>query len=467
MMFRRFSTVISIGSLLFVYYLFFAYASPYAATWDQVDFALALDRYDLFAMQPHFPGYPYFILGGMLVHSFVENPAQALAIWNGLFMVSATVPIFLLAKQYVKEHAWLLTALIQSLSYVILIVTQPMSEGAAIAVLWWYIWSLERALHSSKWSSQLLPLFLFSVMVGIRLSYFPFGVGILYVWWKTFRDFKRVALYFLLACLFQFFWIGAVAATEGGITNFIKLALSFTSGHFEQWGGAISTDEQPFWHRLITLVFYNIIWTGMACQSVVLLIFWGMIVFFNRGKINMPMMYQWFMASYFLWALFAQNIDKPRHIVPFVGMLAFFLFVRFFRSFPRFCALAIIVLMTQLVVGANAVHQQATQLPAVYQLAYDFQEKDETFVMFTWEETRVLQYLNVSFPHERVFSFDVFKREKANYPNATVYVTDHVIKGFQGQGMDVSKHIRKIKTYHSSRLLDPVYGRITVYEWTE
>ena len=42
--------------------------SPFAASWDEVDFVLALDRFDLLAMQPHFPGYPYFVLGAMAVH---------------------------------------------------------------------------------------------------------------------------------------------------------------------------------------------------------------------------------------------------------------------------------------------------------------------------------------------------------------------------------------------------------------
>ncbi len=56
--------IVSIIVLFTVCASYFVYASPFAATWDEVDFALALDRYDLLAMQPHFPGYPYFILAG-------------------------------------------------------------------------------------------------------------------------------------------------------------------------------------------------------------------------------------------------------------------------------------------------------------------------------------------------------------------------------------------------------------------
>ncbi|TXK86803.1 nucleoporin-interacting protein, partial [Parageobacillus sp. SY1] len=56
---NRLLSYFSLVILLCLFFVEIYYASPYAATWDQVDFALALDRYDLLAMQPHFPGYPY------------------------------------------------------------------------------------------------------------------------------------------------------------------------------------------------------------------------------------------------------------------------------------------------------------------------------------------------------------------------------------------------------------------------
>lgn len=457
----------SIIGLFAVYISYIVYASPFAATWDEVDFALALERYDLLAMQPHFPGYPYFIFGGMLIHSFVANPAKALAIWNGLLMISTSIPIYLLAKTFVeKKYAWVVTALVQSLSYVMLIVSQPMSEGSALAVLWWYVWSLQRALHSDRIDMQLLPLWLFSVMLGIRLSYVPFGIGILYVWWKRKYRVKQLLLYSLVAIAFQFIWISAVAATEG--TGFWHLALSFTTGHFTQWGGTVSTDEAPFWQRAIVLIFYNIIWTGMAKQSIWLLSCFVILLAIMWKQIAIPPLYRLLLLTYFLWALLAQNIEKPRHILPIVVIVSFFLFVSALQSPSRLrLTVVFVLLLSQTMLGMQAVKHQATQLPATYQLAYDFEQKEKPFIIFTWEETRVFEYLSVSFPHERVFSFDVFQREKAAFPHAKVYVTDHVIKGFQAQGIDVRPYIHPVRTYESSLLSDPVYGHITVYEWRE
>jgi hypothetical protein len=90
---------IGCAALIIQFFLELKYANPFAATWDQVDFSLALSRYDLLAMQPHFPGYPYFILGGMMIHTIIDNPAKALSTFNVLAMLSATIPIFLLLKK--------------------------------------------------------------------------------------------------------------------------------------------------------------------------------------------------------------------------------------------------------------------------------------------------------------------------------------------------------------------------------
>ncbi|KFZ42447.1 nucleoporin-interacting protein [Anoxybacillus flavithermus] len=459
--------IVSIIALVVVYISYFVYASPFAATWDEVDFALALERYDLLAMQPHFPGYPYFIFGGMLIHSFIDNPAKALAVWNGLLMMSATIPIYLLAKTFVeKKYAWVVTALVQSLSYVMLIVSQPMSEGSALAILWWYVWSLQRALHSDRVDVQLLPLWLFSVMLGIRLSYIPFGIGILYVWWKRAYRPKKLLLYSFGAVAFQFIWIMAVATTEG--EGFWQLALSFTTGHFTKWGGTVSTDETSFLQRVCILVFYNIIWTGIAKQSIWLLSCFVVLLTMTWKRITLPSLYRLLLLTYFLWALFAQNIEKPRHILPIVVIVSFFLFVSVLRSLSRFRLIVMLVLLlSQTIIGIQGIKHQATRLPATYQLAYDFEQKEKPFIIFTWEETRVFEYLRVAFPHARVFSFDVFQREKAAFPHAKVYVTDHVVKGFQAQGINVRPYIHQVRTYESSLLSDPIYGRITVYEWRE
>jgi hypothetical protein len=470
-------TFIGVSTLSLLFYVEYQYASPYAATWDQVDFALALHRYDLLAMQPHFPGYPYFILGGMIVSSFIENPAKALSIFNVFMMLSATIPIFLLAKKYYKSDvAWMITCLIQSSGFLMPIVTQPMSEGAAIAVLWWYLWAVQMARERLTLPVHLLPLFFLGVLLGIRLSYLPFAVALLFLWyddWKTYKRISRLVILFVAALFFQLIWVGAVALTEGSITGFIKLALAFTSGHFQEWGGAVTAENDSFFERLFTIIFYNIIWTGIASQTVFLLIAYVVVVFFAVRKTNNATIIPYWLLIisivYFLWAWLAQNIEKPRHIAPLVTIILLYIWGRYFSvgksMYKKWFALTVFII--QVIVGSIHVYEQATHLPATYQLTYDLQKVDAPFVVYTWEETRVMEYLDADFIHKRVLHFDVFLQDKANYKHATIYLTDHVVKGFAAQGVSLKGNLRKVKTYQSSTLADPVYGEITLYEWID
>jgi hypothetical protein len=83
---RIFLLGISITAIIIVFVSQLHFINPYTSSWDQVDFALAVKRYDLMAMQPHFPGYPFFILGGKFIHLFMMDPSKALTIFNIFFM---------------------------------------------------------------------------------------------------------------------------------------------------------------------------------------------------------------------------------------------------------------------------------------------------------------------------------------------------------------------------------------------
>lgn len=59
-----------------------------------------------------------------------------------------------------------------------------MSEGAALAVLWWYMWSVDRAFWTNEFRAQFLPVILFAVLMGIRLSYAPFWIALILLVWQ-------------------------------------------------------------------------------------------------------------------------------------------------------------------------------------------------------------------------------------------------------------------------------------------
>lgn len=464
--------------IVFTFFIRFMYSVSFPSSWDQVDFVLALDRYDLLAMQPHFPGYPIFIFGGMLVHLFIENPSLALSVFNGIITVSAAVPIYLLARRYVDRVSSLaVTLVLQSSVYFMILVSQPMSEGAAIGVLWWFLWSLMIGFDNNKIRYQLLPLLLFSILMGIRLSYLPLGIGLLFLWWfdyKRNKDSIRLAGFILLAVLFQMIWVIALIMTEGSLDGFIKLSMAFVTGHFTSWGGTVVDTHEPFFTRLYELVINNIIYVGMFAKSSILLIGFVAISiiallknktdeagnFLKKHYVMLTLL-----LIYFLWNLFAQNVEKPRHSYPITLMLLFLWLVSIAgkHTLLKWACMGLAVM--QLIIGIPILKEQAAKNPAVYQMANHLAQQDEEIVVYTWEETRVFQYLDVPFEHKRFYTYDLFLQDKKYNKNKKIYVTNHLIEGFKEQGIDVSENLAEVKTFKSNELFDPVYDEITLYRW--
>ncbi|WP_226535748.1 hypothetical protein [Fictibacillus halophilus] len=473
-------SVIIILLIVFTFVIRFMFSVTFPSTWDQVDFVLALDRYDLLAMQPHFPGYPIFIFGGMIVHLFIENPSLSLSVFNGIIAVSAAIPMYLLARKYVDGvSALIVTLALQSSVYFMILVSQPMSEGSAIGVLWWFLWSLNIGLHNNKIRYQLLPLFLFSILMGIRLSYLPFGFGLLFLWWfdyKRNKDSIRLILFIFLAVLFQMIWVVALIMTEGSLNGFIKLSLAFVTGHFTSWGGTVVDTHEPFFTRLYELVINNIIYVGMFAKSfIILLVFAGISIiallknktdaagnFLKKHYVMLTLL-----LMYFLWNLFAQNIEKPRHSYPITLMLLFLwlVYITGKHTLLKWACMGLTVM--QLVIGIPILKEQAEKNPAVYQTANYLTQQDEEIVVYTWEETRVFQYLDVPFEHKRFYTYDLFLQDKKYNKNKKIYVTNHLIEGFKEQGIDVSDHLEEVKTFRSNELFDPVYDEITLYRWID
>lgn len=467
------ASVLSISYLIWVQ---FAYLNTFAASWDQVDFALALERFDLMAMQPHFPGYPYFILGGKFIHLWVEGEASSLTVFNIVAYLSALWPMYFLAKKvFNRPLSLFLAALLYSSSYTLIIVNQPMSEGAALACLWWYFWSLDKARKENSRKAAFLPLFLFSVLLGIRLSYLPFAVGLLYLFYKKKYSKKQIFFHAIGAMLLQLVWVGALVFSEGSLKGFVKLSLAFTSGHFNSWGNTAADSSVPFWERAKILLADNLLWTGAFSQSFLLAALYIFVIglFCYRWKRNKlyvspaGRLAVVMSLAYFFWALFAQNIDKPRHILPVAELFLFLFFMTVLKNSSRklLFLFVVVILVGQSYHTASLLKEQADQEPATYQLARYLKALDEPAAVYVWEEARVLEYVAVSVPYKEVETYPFFLHDQSYYRNRKIFLTDKVLKGFEEQGEQVRSRVKKVAEFQSNALFNPVYDRIVLYEW--
>ncbi|WP_052702864.1 glycosyltransferase family 39 protein [Paenibacillus beijingensis] len=527
--------------------------NPYAAAWDEVDFALALQRFDLLAMQPHFPGYPYFVLGAKLVHYWISDPVLAYDILNVALTLSSSVPLWFVARRSLSPAMSGLTVLIVlTAPYLWLQTVSPMSEAAGIAALWWYLWFLLEAMRRGRRRWIFGALALFGVVMGIRLSFAPFGLGLVWlgllqlVRWR--REGKRLlpraAAYAGAAAGAQLLWVAGLVFSEGGPAGFVQLAGAFVAGHFSEWGGGIAASPMPPAERLLRFAGGNVLWTGWFARSTALMLAAAALLLaavLRAGAVRPPRAdapapravrgaaaralgraadllrspppaaaLAALGTAYAVWALLAQNIDKPRHITPLVGIL-WLLVLSAFRSIGHAAphtasgpaaipphgqalsgpsathvtdpppsaalrwlqasgiALASLVLAVQTGVGIALLSKQAAERPAVYQLADEVKRlsalHDSKVVVYTWEEARVLEWNRTPPVYREIYTYPYFLAQLAAQPHAAVYLTDHVLDGFRKQAGTLAGHAKARARFESSTLTDPVYGTITLYEW--
>jgi hypothetical protein len=394
---------------------------------------------------------------------------------------------------------------------------RPMSECAGIAVLWWYLWSVRQAVEhpkSNSWHS--LVLVLFGLLMGTRLSFFPFGAAILLLWadqYKLNADRRgrklMLALSVMAASLIQLVWIVGLALSEGTLSGFWKLSIAFVKGHFSEWGGGIVSTNMPFGQRVVKLLGSNLIGDVLLSRSVVIGLFLLLLLaavftgqwllrrrksvpsdggLLQQLELNNRRFTVWLITCiglYLLWALFGQNIEKPRHISPVAGPLLLLFYAAAIRTSyslwnmrgnagKGFVALSMTIsivlsglLITQLVHGAGLLRNQAEELPAVYQLHNYVSGLKPPIVLYTWEETRVLQYLQADYENRRIQTFNYFNALVADSSGKRVLLTDHVLHGFEQQDPRVRSQVTPIAEFKSNGLFDPVYANITLYEWKQ
>ena len=150
---------------------------------DSVQFALALEKYDITVHQPHPPGYFLYVMLGRLINFFVKDANSTFIFISILFSGLAVVAIYYLGKEIFDKKTGILAALIAltspnlwfhgevALTYVV-----EAFFSAFVALLCWrmlkgehkYIWLSVIALGIAGGIRQntvvfLLPLWLFSI----------------------------------------------------------------------------------------------------------------------------------------------------------------------------------------------------------------------------------------------------------------------------------------------------------------
>lgn len=201
------------------------------STYDEVDFTLALESFDLARHQPHFPGYPVFVLVACGLRALGLSSAVALGL-PGIVGQLLVAGVLLVAGRR-SAHPWLAPALWLLAPLPILESGRAMSDSFALgfAALGWLGLASRQGRHRNLGALAL------GLMVGIKADHALLLAPLLL---PEHRRIERwgaalAGLVVWLLPLLQLVGPGALCE-EGRV---------FLRGHMTDWGGAVTSSDGP------------------------------------------------------------------------------------------------------------------------------------------------------------------------------------------------------------------------------
>ena len=340
------------------------FVGRYLDSCDSIDFALGLHDYDLSLLQPHFPGYPVYMVASSLFFKLSHQDVWSLAMPGVLFGSITVYPLSLLTRQLFSERVAILTAVLYLINPLCwLQAERPTSDAMGLffvisaAYLLYCAFKLKVLLRApaskaaekadinlttrciSKRYGRLSDrnyLFLGSLFLGfglgVRLSYFPFiafWMGILlYLAIQKMRFFKDVILYGMMG-----FVIGVCVwflpqISYVGRHPFWGNCLSFSRGHFTDWGGSVITFGglgrvtclvKSIWVYGLGGWWNDASFLRLAASLIMIVTF---LYSFKRYQFDRRGFFLGlYVIPYMLWVILGQNVANPRHIMPILPVV--------------------------------------------------------------------------------------------------------------------------------------------------
>lgn len=467
------------------------YVSPYLEEWDSVDFALAIHRYSLTEFLPHFPGYPVFLwLAGIAWRIFGDD-TRALTFTSAVLGGLTVVPLYVLALRMLGPREALVAGLLLGVHpFHWLVSEKPLSDAAGTFFVVLFLalaWLALEEREKRGWIPFSLASVALGLALGVRLSYFPFGVPWLFVLWRLRSSWgwRQVIGPVLALAGTVGLWLEWQVAQEG-LPLFVQEALRFTRGHFADWGGTLITDPDPAGRPLRLL--QGLLGYGLGLYAfrdtttkVIFSVLLGMAILLGfRPNLRRAIAIGWreprvaFLlaatAPYLIWIALGQNLDKGRHFLPLVPLLL----LPVSRGLIHAGAglrrgwgplLLSILFVFPLATGAWwAVRQEREHKPVVLQLIEFVRARyplGETLLL-TGEEKRLFTYYAPEVNVLRIRSGEEIipaLQTLAIVPR-TILVTSTVLHGAEPARFG----LRAVKVFSGGSTLHPGLGRVTLYE---
>ncbi len=291
---------------------------------DSLRFALAVKDFDILALQPHFPGYPVYIVLVRFFFVLTGKMSVAFSLVGGIATFLLILGVIRLNRRHLlKIPELLIGSLIFFNPLFWMMSNRYMPDLLGLSILFLALGLYDHTRKGNTWFFVLA-----GMLAGVRLSYIPFlFLPVIYLLLK-----KKVVLKDVLAGIISIMVWLIPMVVDTGITELYQAATTQAEGHFYEWGGSVITDPATsdriysFFHGLLAHGF-GLWWPERSLITLVpTIILLSILVYSCLKKESLPVLSGWIWYStviYAIWVFFFQNIlYNPRHLMPLVVILA-------------------------------------------------------------------------------------------------------------------------------------------------
>jgi 4-amino-4-deoxy-L-arabinose transferase-like glycosyltransferase len=197
--------------------------------WDSVNFALALDRFDVARGQPHVPGYPLYVGLGWISRRIFGDPQTALVVLSVAGTAMAAVLLYRLGEEWIGRGAgkwaalfWLSSPLVWFYGEIAL----PHALDAGFVLL--VVWLAVRCARGERWH---LPLAVaLAASSGLRPQNLLF-LGPIFLWGLQSQRWRARAEALISLGGLTLLWLIPLLALSGGPGRYLEISRAYNA-HF-------------------------------------------------------------------------------------------------------------------------------------------------------------------------------------------------------------------------------------------
>ncbi len=397
---------------------------------DSLYFLRGIQHYSVFDRSPHWPGYPVYIWLGSFFHLFISNPNQALHTLSVVFSTLTILPVSALARGFRRvaggtEAEANLSGIAAAIIWAILplswingseIFSDPLALFLGLSIFWLTFRALQPNNRADRY--RIFAAFLGGLMLGVRLSYVPLLLPLLYATWLTRKSnikYKNSGIRLLpvlvLASLVLSvgLWLSWQWAMEG--SRFIEAGKIHLAGHYGEWGGSVTTDKSIITRPLRfveTFLVYGLggWWVDApllripATLGICWLLFMGIKRIAKTSRQNLLLVGMWIMP-YSFWILLGNDVNLARYYFPMVGIVCIIMAVGLPSRLPISLISMVMIIALGLCITLPLALDHQTNPPLGQKLVNYLKSNlspAQTTVIITEEDTVISTYLSDTAP---------------------------------------------------------------------